>query len=265
MMDSEKYVLLLVEGRDEIILLDSIIKQINKEFNIITSPIKIALQSDSILTDARGNTSNAKDIIHNGIKKSDIDLRQIMQVYKISDVDGCWIFDEDHEIDPEEKNHFSFDSIQKKIFFDTVKRNNQLSQGWARKRKRLINMFGEKQTVTIDRYKFSYKIYLNNVALEHVIADNIVRSSAYQKKKYALDVKNDLEKAMDELGSDAALQFFKSKINNCATNTELNISIQENPWLSVSGIYFLLLDIINVIENYASQIQNSEKIDEEKS
>lgn len=248
-MGKKNIILVIVEGNSDERLLDSILNKIDT--SEINTQYKV-LNGDFF---TQKGTINGKNIISEIIKgyiiKSKIPAKNISMVKYLVDVDGmfldkkCLCYDKTKPDD-----YFQYDQAQKKVFFGSESKKQDVVSKWDRKKRRLEQVWSDNFFVSLKQHqgtskkkKIPVKVYFNNLTLEHTLVNKVLRGedATDEKMNIVTEFISQLEKKDDVLES--ALSFFEKLVPDHAESNEVAWKkLEYNPWIKGSTIYFLIQD-----------------------
>lgn len=249
-MTEKKVVLLIVEGSSDERVLSSIIREMNA--------VSTSIQFELVRGDAFTSNSSAKGkavvsaVISSFITRTKIPAKQIAFVGYILDVDGIYIKESDVSCeDKRDDDYFQYDSSSEQVVFGSKEKMENVQAKWVKKQSRVNELQSNDFTIkmrehagTSTRIDIPVQIYFNNITLEHVLVNKILRGMDAEDEKKQIIRAFSKRIASDETPFETAKVFFQKLVPANATNNKQSWDkIKQNPWEHSSSIYFLLMQL----------------------
>lgn len=249
---NKKIILLIVEGSTDERILSSVTDKMKTKYNKI--------EFELIRGDIFGQNGNegAKSLIAKPIRKyletSKLLVSQIAFVGYLVDVDGIYVQEEDILVDnTKDKDYFEYDGAEKKIIFGSESKMKQIKKNWKKRVNRLNQLQHNDLSVKISNtfekeknIRIPVQVYFNNISLEHVLVNEIIRNESSRKEKIAKDFHTQMSDS--KITYEKAKDFFKKKVPVlCQDNKTSWDNVKTNNWVPSSSIYFLLCELEDII------------------
>ncbi|MGQ2287194.1 hypothetical protein ACT5YT_08105 [Leuconostoc suionicum] len=256
---TQKKIIVFVEGNDDSRLITDLAN------NISTKSIEIKCVYGDIFSQQdkrRRGDHIASSTIENYLEKSKLNAQDLLFVAFLIDVDGIFIDRNNLTVDDaSSKNYFVYNDDQT-VTFGSENKKKDVIKKWELKNKRLEYLQKEnfklsfnKHSGTRSKIEIPVRVYFNNIHLEHVLNESLIRGMANADEKSEL-VAEFIEfinsKEMPVL--DTYKNFFKPLVHDTSSNEECWNYVQRNPWKRTSSLYFFMIDLVDFLDKFLGNV-----------